>query len=389
MPKHTGVYRAANGSWYFKATVGADRITGKRVQVTKRGYPTAADAALARKQVLDGVGTGDFAVVSGSLTVDEQLDLYLDGIDADQRLAPKPRHDYRSHADAYVRPLLGSCKVRDLGPETVLAWQRDLASGVGTARGKALSPNTVRLARASLAGAVKMAVQSGMLSTNPLAAVPRPKPRRSTPQHWSPGRARQFLALQDGDRLYPVWAFLLGSGLRIGELVWLRWDNVDLERRQVRVVEFAHHARLRARGVRRQERHVPPNGRPGRWAGEGPAASARAAAVRGPAHESREEPVRLHPSRRGLLPPTGGLQATRRVLGRRRVAPPDGARPSTHERHADARHGRPCQGRCRAPRPRRPGPLPGLYSHVTPTMQRGAADAIGNALFGPPAVGAS
>jgi integrase len=43
----------------------------------------------------------------------------------------------------------------------------------------------------------------------------------------------------EGDRTYPVLAFLLGSGLRIGELVWLRWPNVDLTRRSVRVVDFA------------------------------------------------------------------------------------------------------------------------------------------------------
>ena len=43
----------------------------------------------------------------------------------------------------------------------------------------------------------------------------------------------------EGDRLYPLWAFLLSSGLRIGELVWLRWPNVDLDRRRVHVVEFA------------------------------------------------------------------------------------------------------------------------------------------------------
>lgn len=42
----------------------------------------------------------------------------------------------------------------------------------------------------------------------------------------------------EGDRTYPIWAFLLGSGLRIGELVWLRWGKVDLERRVVHVVEF-------------------------------------------------------------------------------------------------------------------------------------------------------
>jgi integrase len=47
------------------------------------------------------------------------------------------------------------------------------------------------------------------------------------------------LALVEGDRTWPVWAFLLGSGLRVGELVLLRWPNVDFARRQIHVVEFA------------------------------------------------------------------------------------------------------------------------------------------------------
>jgi len=47
-----------------------------------------------------------------------------------------------------------------------------------------------------------------------------------------------LLGLMETDRTWPIWAFLLGSGLRIGELVSLRWPSVDLERRTVRVVEF-------------------------------------------------------------------------------------------------------------------------------------------------------
>ena len=60
------------------------------------------------------------------ITVNESLDLYLDGLDADERLSAKTRFDYRHYAQDYVRPLLGGKKVRDLTPEAVVAWQRAL-----------------------------------------------------------------------------------------------------------------------------------------------------------------------------------------------------------------------------------------------------------------------
>ena len=188
MPKLQGVYRAGNGSWYFKATFGRDPLSGKRLQVTRRGFPTATDAARARRELLEEADDGALPMAAGSMTVDELLTLYLDGIDADGRLSPKTRYDYRRNADAYVRPWLGGHQVRALTPEVVLAWQRQLTAGTGTKRGKPLAPNTVRLARASLAGAVRLAVRLGPLRTNPLAAVPRPKPRRSTPSTGRPSR---------------------------------------------------------------------------------------------------------------------------------------------------------------------------------------------------------
>lgn len=86
---------------------------------------------------------------------------------------------------------------------------------------------------------MKLAVERGMPRSNPLASVPRPKPKRAIPKHWTPEEARALLRSQEGDRLYPLWAFLLGSSLRIGELVWLRWPNVDLAAGHVRIVELA------------------------------------------------------------------------------------------------------------------------------------------------------
>lgn len=240
MPKFDGVYQDAKGRWYFKVWLGRDPITGRQSQVTKRGFATAADAARARREVLDDVDHGRRSPSApASLTVGGLLDEYLDGLDADGRLSAKTRFDYRRGADAYVRPWLGKKRVRDLTPEAILAWQRKLTAEGGVKDGKALSANTVRLARSPLSGALKLAVAQGILRANPAASVSRPSTGRKIPRHWSPEQAREFLGSQEAGRLYPLWAFLLGSGLRIGELVWLRWDNVDLKRQHARVVEFA------------------------------------------------------------------------------------------------------------------------------------------------------
>lgn len=239
MPKLEGVYEDARGKWYFKVTLGYDPLTRKRVQVTKRGFATATEAAKARRKYIEKASGQQ--VVSGTtdLTVDDLLDLYLDGLDADERLARKTRFDYRSYADAYVRPLLGKRRLKEVTPEVVIAWQRRLADSGGTKKGQELSANTVRLARAPLAGAFRLAVTTGVIDFNPLTSTPSSRRRKGIPKHWSPEQAREFLKALEGDRGYVLWAFLMSSGLRIGELVWLRWSNVDLRRKFVRVVDFA------------------------------------------------------------------------------------------------------------------------------------------------------
>jgi integrase len=233
-----GVYKDGNGGWYLKVSVGRDPLTGRRTQITRRGFETAAKASRARRELLAQVDRGQLRPAPGALTVNELLDLYLDGIDADGRLSAKTRFDYRHYGDDYVRPHLGARRVRDVTPETVLAWQRKLTKEGGTKDGKPLAANTVRLARAPLAGAFKMALGAGIVAINPMVGTPRPRAQRSIPKHWSPGQAREFLGLMEGDRTWAVWAFLLGSGLRIGELVALRWPNIDLIKEVVRVVEF-------------------------------------------------------------------------------------------------------------------------------------------------------
>ncbi len=233
-----GVYPDGKGGWYVKVTLGRDPFTGKRTQITKRGFKTAAEAGRARRELLGQRDGGQLRAAPTGMVLNQLLDLYFDGLAADGKLSQKTLFDYRHYADDYIRPHLGTKRVRDITPELVLAWQRKLLQQGGTKHGKPLAANTVRLARAPLNGAFKLALSTGIIPANPTVITPRPTAPRSIPRYWSPEQARKFLALMEGDRTWPVWAFLLGSGLRIGELVALRWPNVDMDAEVVRVVEF-------------------------------------------------------------------------------------------------------------------------------------------------------
>jgi integrase len=236
VPKHEGVYRDAKG-WYFKARVSQDILTGKWTQATRRGFASAVDASTARRELLEG--NQAVVVGSGSMSVNELMKLYFEDAESSSALSTKTLFDYRNYADVYVSPYLGGRAIRDITPEMIARWQQKLTKGGAIRSGKPLSSNSVRLARAPLAGAFKYAIRLGHIRKSPMENVPRPKQRRSIARHWSPEQAREFLMWQDEDRLYPLWAFLLGSGLRIGELVWLEWKDVDFERGLVRIVSFA------------------------------------------------------------------------------------------------------------------------------------------------------
>ncbi len=283
------------------------------------------------------------------------MDLYLDGIDADGRLSAKTRFDYRHSTDDYIRPHLGTRRVRDVTAEVVLAWQRKLTQGGGTKAGRGLSPNTIRLARAPLAGAFKLAVAAGMVAVNPLIGAPRPRPRRSIPKHWSPEQAREFLALMEGDRTWPVWAFLLGSGLRVGELVWLRWGSVDFDRRLVRVVDFVStlgHDLVASTGKSRDSvRTIDLD--------DGLVKVLRAqralqAEERLSASSWVESDLRVHQAGRRSLPSPAPLPDARYLLQRAWPSSSHRSRAAPYERHVDAGQRGVTQGGRGAARPCRP-----------------------------------
>lgn len=106
-----------------------------------------------------------------------------------------------------------------------------LEEGRVDGRGKRLSAAMVRQIHRLLHSALNHAVRLQLISRNPCDAVELPKVVRGETDYWTPDEVAQFLEGIKGDRLYALFYLALSTGLRRGELMGLRWEDIDFERR--------------------------------------------------------------------------------------------------------------------------------------------------------------
>lgn len=161
---------------------------------------------------------------------------YLDGwLDAvTPSLATTASSNYALLLRSYVVPHVGQHKLTSLHPEHLVSTYRLLLHGGGRG-GRPLSATTVRTVHRILSKALADAVRDGLLGRNPATNVPLPKAVRPDLPIWSRAQVAAFLPVAAEDRLNAAWLMALLCGLRRGELAGLRWRDVDLERRSIRV----------------------------------------------------------------------------------------------------------------------------------------------------------
>ncbi len=217
-----------SGTWRLRAYVGRDALTNRPIQVTRtfRGTETAARKALAK--LVTDVEAGKFE--RSRATVGELLDRWLEHIEGSGKAREKTVYEYRRKIEGRIRPALGSIALAKLEADTLDAWyQRWLAEG--------LSPSTVRVYHSILSAACRQAVKWGWLEQAPTerATAPTPRPpvmRVPTPEQLS----RLVQTAEDEDPVLAAAVALAAlTGARRGELVALRWSDVDLEGGTVRI----------------------------------------------------------------------------------------------------------------------------------------------------------
>jgi integrase len=142
-------------------------------------------------------------------------------------------NSYRNNIDVHVIPALGPILIRKLRPEELDTFYADLLdNGKKTGKGGGLAPKTVRYIHLIIRKALADAARKGTVPRNVAVLADPPKlsaTQRAEMRTWDAPELQSFLTLASKHRLYPAWFLAAHTGMRRGEVLGLRWRDVDLD----------------------------------------------------------------------------------------------------------------------------------------------------------------
>jgi integrase len=189
----------------------------------KRRYVSGKTKEEARNALREARSGADQGLVFDAkrLTVGEYLDRWLkDSVQGSVRRSTF--ESYRRQARRYITPAIGRVRLKVLTPAHVQGLYREMQD-------RGLSARTVEYTHAVLHRALKQAVRWGMVPRNVCEAVDVPQVRREEMHPLAPEQARRFLEAACGERLEALYVVAVHAGLRPGELLALKWEDVNLD----------------------------------------------------------------------------------------------------------------------------------------------------------------
>jgi integrase len=201
-----------DGRWEARISLG----TGKRHALYGKTRREVQDKLKAALRALDG---GQPPVPQRE-TLGQFLSRWLeDEVKRTRRY--RTYESYCSLVRVHIDPALGRRKLALLGP-------REIQGFLNEKQDDGLSASTVKYLHAVLHRALGQAVRWGLAQRNAASLVTPPRVVREEVKVWTPEEARTFLNAIDGHRLEALYSVALAVGLRQGEALGLRWDDVDL-----------------------------------------------------------------------------------------------------------------------------------------------------------------
>ncbi len=224
LPDRVKKHVAKNGtvSWRVRVELPPDPVTGKR-RAGMKTFRTRDEAVAARAGWLTEIERG-VVVARNKVTVGEQM-----------------RHDYENMIRTHIlsHPI-AAVPLQKLTPQHVEAFKSDKAAAGTGAR-------TQEMCYMRISQMLAHAVKLDLIPRNVAKQEQPPRVPKREMQTWNAGQARRFLAVAAECSYGPLWLVYLGTGMRPGEVLGLRWKDVDFEHGTLSVCQTVGVVRGQAR----------------------------------------------------------------------------------------------------------------------------------------------
>jgi len=231
------IRRRGERSWELKFDLGIDPLTGRRVTKYRAFKGTKAEAKAELVRLINSAHQGDY-VDPSKTTLGEFLDRWLRDW-ATINVGAKTRERYEELISAHVQRHIGAVPIQKLQPVHLAELYARLLREGSRQRGlnavAGLAPRTVGHVHRALHKALKVGVEWGVVQRNAAEVARPPKVDHKELEILSAEQARALLQKLKGKPLYPIVVLGLATGLRRGELLALRWRDVELDGARLRV----------------------------------------------------------------------------------------------------------------------------------------------------------
>lgn len=224
------ISRRKDGRWEARYTVQTVKGWKRKVLYGK----TRKEVAEKLTKAMAGRDSG-LTFDAGKQTVGEYLARWLE-VSVRHNVRPRTLDNYRYHVRHHLTPALGHIKLKALSSAHVQSFYRAKLDG-------GLASSSVRYTHAVLHRALKQALKWGLVPRNVAEAVDPPKVEQEEANALSPTEVMTLLSEARGERFEALYVLAVHTGLRQGELLGLRWDDVDLGSGTLRVVRQLQNVR--------------------------------------------------------------------------------------------------------------------------------------------------
>jgi integrase len=248
--------RASDGLWVGTLDLGV--VDGHRRR--KAVYGQSERKVLQKVSTLRTAHDRGIDLLAPALTVGQWLDVWLSDIKGFDGTRPRTLTLYEGLADRYVRPVIGGVRLDRLTPAHVQRLVTETRNGQ-TSRGTPPSASTLRHVYKLIRNALGDAYRMELVTRNVAAQVKAPPLSKERRVGLDMAEAKRLLDVIDGERLEALHVLALTTGLRRGELLALRWDDIDLGSRATSRVPGYAACRWQTSDCRAEDEQLAADGR--------------------------------------------------------------------------------------------------------------------------------